>query len=114
MQETRVRSLGGEDPLEEEMATPYSILAWKIPWMEEPGGCRQRSGKELDTSELARMKEYRERQNTSSVAQSILGEGSGHGFRKRRGTRDQVANMRWIREKAREFQKNIYLCFIDR
>ena len=35
------------------------------------------------------------------------------GFRKGRGTRDQVANIRWIREKAREFQKNIYFCFID-
>ena len=38
MQETQVRSLGGEDPLEEEMATHSSILAWKIPWTEEPGG----------------------------------------------------------------------------
>ena len=35
------------------------------------------------------------------------------GFRKGRGTRDQVANICWIIEKAREFQKNIYLCFID-
>ena len=35
------------------------------------------------------------------------------GFRKGRGTRDQMANIRWIMEKAREFQKNIYFCFID-
>ena len=35
------------------------------------------------------------------------------GFRKGRGTRDQIANMRWIIEKATEFQKNIYFCFID-
>ena len=35
------------------------------------------------------------------------------GFRKGRGARDQIANIRWIMEKAREFQKNIYLCFID-
>ena len=35
------------------------------------------------------------------------------GFRKGRGTRDQIANIYWIIEKAREFQKNIYLCFID-
>ena len=34
------------------------------------------------------------------------------GFRKGRGTRDQIANIRWIMEKAREFQENIYLCFI--
>ena len=35
------------------------------------------------------------------------------GFRKGRGTRDWIANIRWIIEKAREFQKNIYVCFID-
>ena len=35
------------------------------------------------------------------------------GFRKSRGTRDQTANINWIIEKAREFQKNIYFCFID-
>ena len=35
------------------------------------------------------------------------------GFKKGRGTRYQIANMRWIMEKAREFQKNIYVCFID-
>ena len=38
MQETWVRSLGWEDPLEKEMATHSSILAWRIPWTEEPGG----------------------------------------------------------------------------
>ena len=37
MQETWVRFLGQEDPLEKEMATHSSILAWKIPWMEKPG-----------------------------------------------------------------------------
>ena len=37
MQETWVRSLGWEDPLEKEMATHSSTLAWEIPWMEEPG-----------------------------------------------------------------------------
>ena len=37
MRETRVRSLGREDPLEQEMATHSSVLAWKIPWTEEPG-----------------------------------------------------------------------------
>ena len=35
------------------------------------------------------------------------------GFRKGRGTRDQITNIHWIIQKAREFQKNIYLCFID-
>ena len=38
MWETWVQSLGQEDPLEKEMATHSSILAWRIPWMEEPGG----------------------------------------------------------------------------
>ena len=38
MQEMTVRSLGWEDPLEKEMATHSSILAWEIPWTEEPGG----------------------------------------------------------------------------
>ena len=38
MQENGVQSLGREDPLEEEMATFSSILAWRIPWTEEPGG----------------------------------------------------------------------------
>ena len=37
-QETQIQSLGQEDPLEEERATHSSILAWKIPWTEEPGG----------------------------------------------------------------------------
>ena len=38
MQETQIRSLDWEDPLEKEMATHSSILAWRIPWTEEPGG----------------------------------------------------------------------------
>ena len=38
MQETQIQSLGWEDPLEKEMATCFSILAWEIPWTEEPGG----------------------------------------------------------------------------
>ena len=37
MQETRVQALGWEDPLEKEMATHFSTIAWKIPWTEEPG-----------------------------------------------------------------------------
>ena len=51
---TWVRSLGREDPLEEEMATHSSTLAWKIPWMEEPGGLQslgsQRVGHDSATS----------------------------------------------------------------
>ena len=51
MQETQVRSLGWEDPLEQEMATHSSILAWKIPWMEELVGYSPRGHKESDTTE---------------------------------------------------------------
>ena len=51
----------------------------------------------------ARLQQYMNRELTNVQA----------GFRKGRGTRDQVANIRWIIEKAREFQKNIYFCFID-
>ena len=54
MQETWVRSLGREDPLEKEIATHSSILAWRIPWMEEPGGLQsmglQRVGHDWETS----------------------------------------------------------------
>ena len=41
-QEMRVQSLGQQDPLEEEMATHSSILAWEIPWTEDPGGMQPR------------------------------------------------------------------------
>ena len=51
MQETRVRSLGWEDPLEEGMATHSRILAWRIPWTEEPGGNSPWGWKESDTTE---------------------------------------------------------------
>ena len=52
MQETWVRSLGWEDPLEKEMATHSSILAWKIPWMEEPGRYSPWGHKESDTTDF--------------------------------------------------------------
>ena len=50
MTETRVQSLGLEDPLEKEMATHSSILAWKIPWTEKPGGLQSMMSQELDTT----------------------------------------------------------------
>ena len=72
------------------MATHSSILAWKIPWTEEePGRLYSPWGhKESDMTERLT-------------------------HRKGRGTRDQTANICWIIEKAREFQKNIYFCCID-
>ena len=48
MQATLVQSLGQEDPLEKEMATHSSILAWRIPWTEEPGGLQSIGCKESD------------------------------------------------------------------
>ena len=46
-----VRSLGWKDPLEEGLATHSSILAWRIPWTEEPGGLQSIGHEDLDTSE---------------------------------------------------------------
>ena len=50
MQETQVRFLGREDPLETEMATHSSILAWKIPWAEEPGKLQPMGSQESDVT----------------------------------------------------------------
>ena len=51
MRETQDRSLGQEDPLKKGMATHSSILAWRIPWTEEPGGLQFVGYKELDKTE---------------------------------------------------------------
>ena len=51
MRDTRVLSLGREDPLEKEMATHSSTLAWKIPWAEEPGRLQSWGHKESDMTE---------------------------------------------------------------
>ena len=50
MQETQVQSLGQKDPLEKEIATHSSILAWRIPWTEEPGGLQSMGSEESDTT----------------------------------------------------------------
>ena len=51
VQETWVQFLGGKDPLEKEMATHSSILAWRIPWTEDPSGLQLMGFKESDTTE---------------------------------------------------------------
>ena len=60
--EDAVQSLGQEDPLEEEMATHSSILAWRIPWTEEPGGLQsigsQRVGHDLATEHACKTPEF--------------------------------------------------------
>ena len=50
MEETRIRSLGQEDPLEKETAIRSSILAWEIPWTEEPGGLQSMGSQKSRTS----------------------------------------------------------------
>ena len=67
MQGTRVQSLGWEDPLEKEMARHSSILAWEIPWTEEPGGLQSMRSQELDTTERLH----------SHFSLSCIGEGNG-------------------------------------
>ena len=67
MQETRIRSLGLKHPLEKEMGTHSSILAWKIPWTEEPGGLQSLGSPESDTI-------YR----LHSLHTLITGEGNGY------------------------------------
>ena len=56
-QESQVQSLGWEDPLEKEMATPSSTLAWRIPWTEEPGGLKSTESQSIghNGSDLALM-----------------------------------------------------------
>src|SRR5574341_1263845 len=68
MQETQVRSLGQEDPLEKEMATHSSILAGRIPWTEEPGGLQSMGSLESDTTERLHL----------HFSLSCIGEGNGN------------------------------------
>ena len=62
MQETWVPLLGQEDPLEKEMVTHSSILAWEVPWTEDAGGLQSMGSQELDTTE--RLNNKNNRQNT--------------------------------------------------
>ena len=52
VQETWVQFLGLEDPLEEEMATNFSIIAWRIPWTEEPGGLQSKGSQRVRHNEV--------------------------------------------------------------
>ena len=51
MQGTRIQSLGWEDPLEKGMATHSSVLAWRIPWTEKPGGLKSMGSQRVGTTE---------------------------------------------------------------
>ena len=72
MQETRVRSLGQEDPLEKRMATHSSILAWWIPWAEEPGG--------LQSMELQRVRHDEQLTHTQEHRLKAKGKEGGRGW----------------------------------
>ena len=103
------------------MATHSSVLAWRIPGTGDPGGLPSVGSHRVghDWSDLAaaaahpskvmlkilqaRLQQYVNRELPDVQA----------GFRKGRGTKDQIVSICWIIEKAREFQKNIYFCFID-
>ena len=95
---------------------------WTIPGMGEPGGLpsmgSHRVGHDLATKPPPDLidKTVAGSEKTEQIVatqQLLLNPDVQAGFRKGRGTRDQIANICWIIEKAREFQKNIYICFID-
>ena len=186
MEDTLIWSLGWEDPLEEGMATHSSILAWRTPWTEEPGGLQSLASDTAEHTRRARAggwpmgkswiwshgiwwnwwgcesaapnmpanlensavttglekvsfhsnpKERNAKECSNNCTIALISHASKvmlkilqarlqqyvnceipddqAGFRKGRGTRDQIANIRWIMEKTREFQKNISFCFID-
>ena len=90
----QVRSLGQEDTLEKEMAAHSGIRTIAL---------NSHASKILLKILQTRLQQYMNRELPDVQAD----------FRKGRGTRNQIANIRWIIEKAREFQENIYFCFID-
>ena len=105
------------------MATHSSSLAWRIPGTGEPGGLpsvgSHRVGHDWSDLAAAAAAAHASKMMLKNL-QARLQPYVNHelpdiqaGFRKGRRTRDQIANICWIIEKAREFQKNIYFCFID-
>ena len=69
MQETRVQSLGQEDPLEKETAIHSSTIAWKIPWTEELGRLQSMGSQKLDTTERLHFTSRRDSEGTSLMVQ---------------------------------------------
>ena len=68
LQETQVRSLGWEAPLEEEMATHSSILPWEIPWMEKPGGLQSMGSQRVGQNWATKQKQQQSVLKTSESA----------------------------------------------
>ena len=109
MQEMQIQSLGWEDPLEKEIAT-HSVFI-PIPKKGNAKECSNYRTIALTShasKAMLKILQARLQQHVNRELPDVQA-----GFRKGRGTRDQIANIRWIIEKAREFQKNIYFCFID-
>ena len=107
--------------LEKEMATHSSVLAWRIPGTGDPGGLPSVGSHRVghDWSDLAaaaahpskvmlKILQARLQQYVNPEFPDVQA-----GFRKGGRTRDQIANNHWTIKKAREFQKNIYFCFIE-
>ena len=107
--------------LEKEMATHSSVLAWRIPGTVEPGGLPSMGSHRVghNWSDLAAAVAHASKvmlKILQATFQQYMIWELPHvqaGFRKSRRTRDQIANICWIIREAREFQKNIYFCFID-
>ena len=74
MQEIQVRYLSQEDPLEKEMATQFSTLAWEIPWTEEPGGLQSTGSQESDSTSRLNLLELSKRR----LSQLVGGTASHH------------------------------------
>ena len=109
MQEMQIQSLGWEDPLEKEIAT-HSVFI-PIPKKGNAKECSNYRTIALTShasKAMLKILQARLQQHVNRELPDVQA-----GFRKGRGTRDQIANISWIMEKAREFQKNIYFCFID-
>ena len=107
-----LRYLGGEDPLEKEMATHSSILAWRIPWTEEPGGLQSMGSQRVGHNWATSLSLSHTSKVMLKILQARLQQYMNHelpdvqaGFRKGRGTSDLIANFHWIIEKAKDLQK---------
>ena len=120
IRETQVRSLGREYSLEKEMATHSSILAWKIPWTEDPGRLQSMGSQRVGHNWMTSLSLSCASKVKFKILQARLQQYLNwqlpdvqDGLRKGRGTRDQIADTHWIIEKVREFQKNVYFCFLE-
>ena len=120
MEETLVQSQGREDPLQKGMKTHSSMCTRRTLWIEESGVLQSMGSQRVGHNWVTSLSLSHTSKVTLKILQARLQQYMNHelpdvqaGFRKGRGTRDQIANIRWIVEKAREFQKNIYFCCID-